>query len=166
METFEKLIEKVKQIPYGRNSNREDFNLVIIENKGTCSSKHAFLKEFATKNNISNVKLFIGVFKMNEENTPKIYPLLTQNNLKYIPEAHCYLKINEKPLDATNNESLYDKIVEDLIEEIEIEPFQVVQFKINYHKEFLKNWILQTNQNYTIEQFWEIREKCIEKLAQ
>jgi hypothetical protein len=45
---FEALIEKVKNIPYGRNSNRTDFSLVISENKGTCSSKHAFLKDFFT----------------------------------------------------------------------------------------------------------------------
>jgi hypothetical protein len=52
---FIELIEKVKHIPYGRNSNRYDFTLVISENKGTCSSKHAFLKDFANKNNIPNI---------------------------------------------------------------------------------------------------------------
>jgi hypothetical protein len=51
---FESLLEKVKVIPYGRNLNRHDFSLVLSENKGTCSSKHAFLKDFADKNNIKN----------------------------------------------------------------------------------------------------------------
>ena len=44
--SFEELIVKVKNLPYGRNANRYDFSLVLSENKGTCSSKHAFLKSF------------------------------------------------------------------------------------------------------------------------
>ena len=73
---FDELIEKVKNIPYGRNANRYNFSLVLSENKGTCSSKHAFLKDFADKNEIENVKLYIGIFKMNEVNTPKLGDLL------------------------------------------------------------------------------------------
>lgn len=165
-ETFENLIEKVKHIPYGRNLNREDFSLVISENKGTCSSKHAFLKDFADTHNIQNVKLFIGIFKMNEENTSKIFPLLTDNKIDFIPEAHCYLKINGIPLDVTTSESFYDKINDVILEEIEIEPFQVAEFKVNYHKDFLKNWIKKTNQTKTFDEIWTIRENCIQKLAE
>lgn len=122
---FNELIERVKQIPYGRNTNRYDFSLVISENKGTCSSKHAFLKDFSSKNNIPNIKLYIGIFKMNEENTSKIFPLLSENEIDFIPEAHCYLKINGIPLDVTTSESFYNKIENDILEEIEIEPLQV-----------------------------------------
>ena len=49
---FKELIDKIKNLPYGRNANRYDFTLVLSENKGTCSSKHAFLKDFADKNEI------------------------------------------------------------------------------------------------------------------
>ena len=86
---FQETINFVKQIPYGRNSNREDFSLVISENKGTCSSKHAYLKDFADKNNIPNVQLFIGIYKMNEQNT-KIGSILSDNFLDFIPEAHVF----------------------------------------------------------------------------
>ncbi len=163
---FNELIEKVKHIPYGRNANRHDFSLVISENKGTCSSKHAFLKDFADNNNISNVKLYIGIFKMNEENTSKIFPLLSETQINFIPEAHCYLKIDEVPLDVTKSESFYDKIENDILEEIEIEPIQVAEYKVNYHKEFLKKWIIETNQNKTFDEIWTIRENCIQKLAE
>lgn len=155
---FETLIEKVKKIPYGRNANRYDFSLVLSENKGTCSSKHAFLKDFADKNEIENVKLYIGIFKMNETNTPKLGDLLSNNKIKYIPEAHCYLKINQVPVDVTTVDSFYDKIKPDIVEEIEITPNQVSDFKVTYHKAFLKNWIKETNQNNTFEEIWEIRE--------
>jgi hypothetical protein len=162
---FETLIEKVKNIPYGRNANRYDFSLVLSENKGTCSSKHAFLKDFADKNEIENVKLYIGIFKMNETNTTKLGDLLSNNKIKYIPEAHCYLKINQVPVDVTTVVSFYDKIKLDIVEEIEITPNQVSDFKVTYHKAFLKNWINETNQNNTFEEIWEIREQCIEKLS-
>ena len=163
---FETLIEKVKNIPYGRNANRYDFSLVLSENKGTCSSKHAFLKDFADNNRIENVKLYIGIFKMNETNTPKLGDLLSNNKIKYIPEAHCYLKINQVPVDVTTVDSFYDKIKQDIVEEIEITPNQVSDFKVTYHKAFLKNWIKETNQNNTFEEIWEIREQCISKLSE
>lgn len=163
---FETLIEKVKNIPYGRNANRYDFSLVLSENKGTCSSKHAFLKDFADNNGIENVKLFIGIFKMNEANTPKLGNLLSNNNIEYIPEAHCYLKINQVPVDITTVDSFYDKIKQDIIEEIEISPNQVSDFKVEYHKAFLKKWINETNQNNIFEEIWDIRDQCILKLSE
>lgn len=162
---FKELIDKVKNLPYGRNANRYDFSLVLSENKGTCSSKHAFLKDFADKNEIENVKLYIGIFKMNEATTPKLGDLLLRNNIEYIPEAHCYLKINQIPVDATTSDSFYDKIKQDIMEEIEIIPNQVSDFKVEYHKAFLKKWIKETNQNNNFEEIWEIREQCIEKLS-
>ncbi|GAA4055135.1 hypothetical protein [Flavobacterium chungnamense] len=163
---FEELIEKVRHIPYGRNSNRYDFSLILTENKGTCSSKHAFLKDFADKNDIENVKLYIGIFKMNEVNTPKLEDLLSKNAIDYLPEAHCYLTINGTPLDVTTSESFYDRIKEEILKEIEIIPKQVSDFKVDYHKVFLKKWIEETNQNYTFDEIWDIREQCIQKLSE
>ena len=163
---FDELINKVKNIPYGRNTNRYDFSLVLSENKGTCSSKHALLKDFADKNEIENVKLFIGIFKMDEVNTPKLGDLLSKNNINYISEAHCYLKIKQIPVDATTSDSFYDKIKQDIMEEIEILPNQVSDFKVAYHKAFLKKWIKETNQNNTFEEIWRIREECISKLSE
>jgi hypothetical protein len=102
---------------------------------------------------------------MNEENTSKIFPLLSENQVNFIPEAHCYLKINGIPLDVTTSESFYNKIENDILEEIEIEPFQVAEFKIDYHKVFLKKWINETNQTKTFDEIWTIRENCIQKLS-
>ncbi len=161
---FKETINFVKQIPYGRNSNRNDFSLVISENKGTCSSKHAYLKDFAVKNSIPNVQLFIGMYKMTEQNT-KIGTILSGNNLEYIPEAHCYLKIEGKTVDVTTKESDLKKIKADLLEEIEIEPNQVADFKVNYHQEYIKKWLLNTNSKFTFDEIWTIREMCIFQLT-
>ncbi len=162
--TFQETINFVKQIPYGRNANRENVSLVITENKGTCSSKHAFLKNFADKNNIQNVQLIIGMYRMNDQNT-KIGTLLSDNNIDFIPEAHCYLKIDGKTVDVTTNDADFDKIKADLLEEIEIETNQVADFKVNYHQKFIKNWLSETNSKFTFDEIWKIREMCILKLS-
>jgi hypothetical protein len=103
---------------------------------------------------------------MNEANTPKLGNLLSNNNIEYIPEAHCYLKINQVPVDVTTVDSFYDKIKQDIIEEIEISPNQVSDFKVEYHKAFLKKWINETNQNNIFEEIWDIRDQCILKLSE
>jgi len=90
--TWNQLTKHIKNLPYGRNQNRTDFGLVLYEQKGTCSSKHALLKSIADLNNVPNIELIIGIYRMTESNTPRIGTELTKNAIEYIPEAHCYLK--------------------------------------------------------------------------
>jgi hypothetical protein len=158
------VLVRVRNIPYGRNSNREDLSLVLKENKGSCSSKHAFLKEIANQNNIPSVQLIIGIYKMNESNT-KIGNILSQNSIDYIPEAHCYLNINGERLDYTTGSSSFEKIKNDLLEEIEIEPYQVGEFKIKFHQDFIKKWLSDSNATITFDQLWTVREQCIAYLS-
>lgn len=160
------LTEFIKNLPYGRNKNRTDLGLVLSEKKGSCSSKHALLKKIADLNNIPNVKLILGIYKMNVFNTPKIGNELSKNSIEYIPEAHCYLKINDEPVDFTNVNSEFGKLKKDIIKEIEIEPNQVSAFKVDYHKNYLKSWLLGTKSEFEFEEIWKIRENCIKNLAQ
>ena len=53
----------------------------------------------------------------------------------------------------------------DIIQEKEIEPNQVSKFKVDYHKEFVKSWLKETNSKFTFNEIWRIREKCIENLT-
>jgi hypothetical protein len=163
--TWENVLELVRTIPYGRNANRDDFSLVLKENKGTCSSKHALVAAIAIENKIPDVTLLIGMYKMNQSNTP-IGTMLSESNIDYIPEAHCYLKINGIRVDLTTTGSSFDKIKNDLLEEVVIQPNQVGDFKIEYHKEYLKKWISETQQKYNFDEIWAIREKCIQKLSE
>jgi len=165
IETWNELTEFIRNLPYGRNKNRTDFGLVLSERKGTCSSKHALLKSIADFNNITNVNLLIGIYRMTELNTPKIGNELTENSFNFIPEAHCYLKINGNRIDLTTKESEFDKLKKDIIEEKEIEPNEVSKFKVDYHKEFVKRWLKETDSKFTFNKVWSIREKCIENLT-
>ncbi len=163
--SWNELTNYVKNLPYGRNQNRTDAGLVLIEGKGTCSSKHALLKRIADLNQIQNVQLVIGIYKMNQMNTPKIGNVLSNNSLIYIPEAHCYLKIDGKQIDFTSKTSDIRLIENDIVEELEIEPEQVGEFKVAYHKEFIKIWLKKSKLHFTFKEIWKIREKCIENLS-
>ncbi len=91
--------------------------------------------------------------------------VLIVNSIDFIPEAHCYLKINNGRIDLTSQQSNIRKIESEIIDEIEIEPEQVAEFKIEYHKAFLKRWISENNINMNFDEVWEIREKCITNLT-
>lgn len=165
LKTWPALINHVCNLPYGRNSNRSDFSLVLKESKGTCSSKHAMLKQIAVNNDIPNIKLILGIYKMNHHNTPKIGIALKDTGLDYVPEAHCYLKVEDVRYDYTLKDSDPSKVFQDLMEEIEIEAFQVSEYKVKWHKNFVKNWLLESGLVYSFEELWEIREACIENIT-
>ncbi len=164
IKNWSELIEFTKNLPYGRNVNREDFSLVVKENKGTCSSKHSFLKKVADLNNFGSVTLILGLYRMNNLNTPKIGNTILENGLEYIPEAHCYLKLNNQRIDITNSNSDIQTLISDIIQEIELEPEQVNTFKVDFHKDYLKNWITENEIKMDFDSVWEIREQCIKKL--
>ena len=54
----------------------------------------------------------------------------------------------------------------DLLEEIEIESYQVSDFKVNYHQNYIKNWLVETNSKFTFEEIWKIREQCVNNLTE
>lgn len=91
IQTWKELLAIVRNLPYGRNSNRKDITLVWKEQKGTCSSKHAFLKYVADLNTITNIELILGIYKMKESNTRNIGTFLFYK-LKCLHAHHSPLK--------------------------------------------------------------------------
>lgn len=61
----------VRNLPYGRNSDRSEWRLVLQEGRGTCSTKHALLAELARENSLP-VALVLGVYEMDGANTPGV----------------------------------------------------------------------------------------------
>jgi len=163
--TWTQLASKVRHLPYGRISNKMDLKLVLTERKGTCSTKHALLKLVADLNEITGIALYICIYKMTVDNTPGIDVQLSTYNLTYIPEAHCYLKINGEALDVTSSDSNFDAIKSSIIQEVEISPGQINDFKYNYHRNFLARWIAQEGLTLSLDEVWTIRESCIANLS-
>jgi hypothetical protein len=165
IDSWHELLEYIKNLPYGRNTDRTNLDLVLTERKGTCSSKHAFLKQVADLNHIPGIKLLMGIYKMNESNTHGIGNVLSNNQLDYIPEAHCYLSLNGKRIDLTHSTSDIQSLRKDIMEEMEIKPIQVGTFKIEYHQNFLRKWIEKINLQMSFSDLWSIREQCIQALS-
>lgn len=163
---FHELIEFVTNVPYGRTSNRSDFTLLFKENRGTCSLKHALLTEICALNRQDEIELIVGIFLMNEEYSSKIKSTLENNNLEAIPEAHSYLRYQNKRYDFTNSKAKNLKFESFLIREQRCEFQQVIDWKPMIHKNFISGWLKRKNLDITEEQLWEIREKCIEKLSE
>jgi hypothetical protein len=155
----------VKSLPYKRNENKSDLLCVFKEACGTCSTKHALLKELASENGQYKVQLIIGIFKMNGNNTPAVKKTLAAWQIDYIPEAHNYLKNGEAIIDCTGNGFDPDNYIPDLLEEKEIDPMQITDFKVAWHQQFLRSWLKENPSVYSFEEIWKIREECILALS-
>jgi hypothetical protein len=88
------------ELPYGRNLYPDDPLAVLTEQRGTCSTKHALLRRLSIEQGI-NLVLVLGIYEMNERNTPGVGSVLQGHGLKFIPEAHCYVKVGDKRIDVT-----------------------------------------------------------------
>ncbi|MCJ8289113.1 MAG: hypothetical protein HRT58_08920 [Crocinitomicaceae bacterium] len=164
--TWEDLIRCVQTFHYGRNSKRSDVSLVWSERKGSCSSKHAFLKHMADLNDIQNVDLILCMYKMNSSNTHKIEPILNEFNIDYLPEAHCYIRFGTEAIDATTMISKFSSIQADVLEEQIIRPDQVIDYKVEYHQDYMRKWGAKHHPEKSFDELWAIREKCISALVE
>ena len=162
---FKAATEWVKQLPYGRNTDKHQLITVFSDNQGTCSTKHALLKKLAMENDFEDIELFMGLFKMNRVNTPKVGKTLDRHNLSYLPEAHNYLKFRGTILDFTKPGFLPSGFANDLIEEVKIMPHQITEFKVEYHKKFLADWLQKECLSLNLDGLWKIREQCIADLS-
>jgi hypothetical protein len=163
--TFSQAAEFIKQLPYRRNENKDALTTVFTDQCGTCSTKHAVLKQLAIENKRNDLALMLGIFKMNGHNTPKIAGTLKQYNLQCIPEAHNYLKFEDRILDYTFPNSKSNNFEQDLLEEIIILPNQITNFKVAYHSAYLKKWLIGNYIPYSLDEIWDIRELCIQQLS-
>lgn len=162
--TFVRACEQVKHLPYGRNSNRFNPLLVLQEQRGTCSSKHALLAMLAQEQQYGDaIQLMLGIFAMHAQNTPAVQHILSQHALDYIPEAHCYLRIHGEVLDITQPVPICFE--PDLLQEQPIQAADVATVKVQLHQHFISEWVRQQPQLlHTPEAIWHIRELCIAAL--
>jgi hypothetical protein len=163
---FLSLTHWLQKLPYRRISDPKNISLVIDETCGTCSSKHILYAEVARENGYIEFDLIIGIYKMNEKNTPGIGSVIKDNQLDYIPEAHCYIRHHYEVIDVTRQESIYNSIKNDILEEIVMSPSDVIISKTALHKLYIKNWRIKNNIDIDEHELWSIREKCIDELSQ
>lgn len=161
---FHAAIEYIKMLPYGRISNGRNLELLLIEQRGTHSLKHAFLAQLARENKVNTVKLSLSSFNMSAENTEVIGSILDRYNIQSIPEVTCLLKYKDVIFDITSQNLLPRA---EIISEIEIAPQQISSFKRRYHLNYIENWLqIEKVHHLSAEEVWLIREECIQAIKE
>ena len=165
---FRQAAAYLNQLPYGRNSYREDGRAVLQDGRGTCSTKHALLAALAEEQHFDDVALTLGLYHMTESNTPGVGAVLAQYGLPYIPEAHCYLRFREKRVDLTRSGQAPSEPIVQLWYETPISPGQIGTYKVAWHQRLLQEWAatceIDGGRNW--DEVWRIREACIAALSQ
>ncbi len=151
----------VRRLPYGRNTDRAAYGLVLEEGRGTCSTKHALLAALAAEHRLP-VELRLGIFDMNGENTPGVGPVLARYGLEGVPEAHCYLAYRGVRVDLTRIAATDP--IEDFLHEETIEPAGIGAHKVELHRSFLSRWAAERGLDPEV--VWRIREECIGALSE
>jgi hypothetical protein len=158
----------VNGIPYGRNRSRTEVLAVLSEGRGTCSTKHALLKQLALEQGL-DVALMIGIYEMSERNTPGVGQVLSAFGLEYVPEAHCYLRYEGQRIDVTRSlEGIAAEPIGRFLHEEEIVPAQIGEYKVELHQQFMRRWIRENPKaagHRDFESVWRIREECIAALS-
>jgi hypothetical protein len=163
LHSFASACNYIKRLPYGRNADKTRPLTVFSDGCGTCGTKHALLKQLADENGFGGLTLVIAICRMTPENSPLVRHVLQQYDLAYLPEAHNYLKYKNSVVDMTAEEPL--AINDEMLEEIEIEPNQITEYKVALHKAYIDNWRRENDIPYPLDKLWEIREACIAALS-
>jgi hypothetical protein len=96
---------------------------------------------------------------MSEKTHTGIASVLDLYQLKYIPEAHTYLKINGSIKDVTGLQTGPQYFDDSLQTEVEVSPDQIGDYKVGWHKDYLHQF--QEQFPFSAEELWKIREECI-----
>ena len=153
-------------LPYGRNTAISDPLIVMREYRGTCSTKHALLRRLAVEQGL-DVALVLGIYEMQERNTPGVGPILKKYGLADLPEAHCYLLYRSNRIDVTREIAASQEVISRFDYEQDIDAEQIGDYKRTLHRQFLQRWITETAAagGRDLDEIWRIREECIAALS-
>lgn len=164
-ETFRDVGRYLHELPYGRNRDRSDFRRVLVEGRGTCSTKHALLAAVAAEQRLP-VSLALGIFDMTEANTPGVGRVLAAHGLEAVPEAHCYLRYAGHRVDVTRSGTTPREGIARFHREWAIAPAQIGAHKVALHRHYLREWLDdRPHLALSLDELWQIREECILALA-
>lgn len=153
-------------LPYGRNRNRADFDRVLTEGRGTCSTKHALLVAVAEELSVP-LNLIVGFYAMSEANTPGVGAALAEHGFSFVPEAHCYVRFGDTRIDITRSGGPVATEALVIDEEHRILPGDIGSRKVQLHRAYLRAWLERPDApRRTLEDVWRAREACISALTE
>jgi len=86
----------------GGTDSPDDPLIVLTENRGSCSTKHALILRPAMEQDL-DIALVLGMYKVTEQNSSGIGNVLRKYGLAMLPEAHCHLRASGKRIDLTRD---------------------------------------------------------------
>lgn len=156
----------LEALPYGRNVDPSNEYCVLDEGRGTCSTKHALLARLLAEEGVAGVDLYIGIYEMNEANTPGVGAVLARYGLTSIPEAHCYLRSRASRIDVTRLDFHGQAEIQGFLFEEVIRPDQVGDYKRAVHRRVLAEVAGRPPyRDFDADTLWVIREECIHALS-
>jgi hypothetical protein len=158
--TWAGAVRFVHALPYGRNADRADAGLVLGEQHGTCSTKHALLAALGAETDLP-VRLLLGLTLLRAETHPRAAATLAAAGLAEIPEAHCVLDVAGRRLDVTFPGSTGAPPPMEHVHEIA--PHQIGPYKLDWHRQALDGWSQERGFDGT--HVWRTREACIAALG-
>ncbi|MFO0216127.1 MAG: hypothetical protein ACK511_08925 [Burkholderiales bacterium] len=163
LSSFDQLAVYVRSLPYGRTSNTAEPSAVLLEKRGTCSSKHHLLAAVAHECGHFEVQLTVGIYEMSEQNTPGVGAVLRSVSLASIPEAHCYLTVGGERFDFTGLSSGMSSPFDALLTEDIVSPTDLPQTKVRLHMHAVATWAGVVG--ISAASAWAAREAWITALA-
>jgi hypothetical protein len=162
--SFREAAMRLHALPYGRISDRANYLLVLRENRGTCTPKHALLAALAEELTVP-VILNMAICRLDAVLDARVIPFLKKANLDWLPEAHTYCSYLGKRFDLTFPDQLPLVQIE-IIKEYELDPFNIGERKLKIHREFLEEWLQSQGREHELQAIWTIREEWIRSLAE
>lgn len=158
---FHGAVRRIERLPYGRNSRPIDYRLVPIEQRGTCTTKHAFLAALSHEQGCP-LQLLVCFFDMSGQTHPAVAETLTRAGLASIREAHCLIRFEGKIFDLTGLPPS-DPLPE--YSDFAQLPLDQLDQKQAFHRAALATWAEQKRISMPVQRLWSIREQCIRDLA-
>jgi len=156
-------INHVYGLKYQPPSDPFNWNLVISEQCGTCSTRHALLVLLAKENNVS-FALGHAIYHLTPERFPMLQPILERSGLPFIPESHNFIVYNHYFLDITFPGHAQILPQKDVSLMKTIDCAELLYVKKTWYPVFLKQWLKQYS-NMTLEQYAELHREIVQLLG-
>lgn len=167
---FREACKYVQKIEYGYNSDYENRMILFIENKGTCTTKHAVIAGLAAEIGIPIFKN-VGVYKMTEKIVKNANLILQKYNLPYVPLVHCFLVYEKEgkkyQFDLTEgNNNGKQSTIQEFIHSEQVDPFISRKDEYKLYKKVVKEKVLPSIEMKGITEriILKAREEAIELL--
>ena len=164
---FSEACKFIENLPYGRISYRDNLDLVLVEKRGTCSSKHGILARLCEENDHEETELIAGIFLMSPETHVELSDFFKDKPYNNLPEMHCYFRLSSHDrYDFTSKNNRLALIEPKLVREQRIEPHQTGDWKEKIHQDYLRRWVARKPElGLSFDEIWAQREECIRLLS-